>query len=402
MDWDIIVSMNTHWERNFFYEYKFERDALKKLKQRRKLICLIIGPRRVGKTVLMKQVINDLIKKGVERKKILYLLLEKEVDDIRKTILMWSKEAGVDLKKETFVFLDEIQYINEWGKQVKYLYDIFPNMRIYLSGSASALLRKGSESLAGRLVEMYVPPLSFKEYFTFSGRMKTKSWKEYKRYMLKQLPEIAMGEDQVEYIKTIVDKVIREDLRILFEAPDTDLAESLVRIVFKKPGQIIDYIDLANELGVDRNTISKYMNALTNALIFKKVYNYSTNPRKTEKRKKKFYPFYNTLVNYVWPSIPEESLQLETEAFEKLNASYYYREGNKEIDIILERCRYGVEVKTGKRITRTDLKTILSADWIKKRFLLCTPESNVLVSRIHKIYPNMLNDVQQDCQKHAE
>jgi len=409
MDWDKLVMNNSHWEGGFTYQYPIEREVVKELKQgmeRSRMIKLILGPRRVGKTVIMKQMINYLIKRGVERKKILYILLDGKDVDLWKIITSWKRELGINLNEKTYVFLDEIQYIEGWGHQVKFLYDTFPRMHIVLSGSASALIRKGSESLAGRLVERYVGPLSFEEYLKFSNRYlpssETEVWKLYWEYMFKQLPEIAMGEDRIEYVRSIVNKIVREDVRELFGTPDVELGESLIRIVFKRPGQIIDYVDLSNELGVDRNTLSKYINAFCNAFVFRKVYNYSNNPRKTEKRKKKFYPFYTTLVNYIHPFIPEEGLLLETEVFEKLNAEYYYRERDKEIDVILPRCKYGIEVKTGKRITRTQIRTLLNTPWLKKKIVVCPPTTECSIQGVIRVSPNMLNRVQQVCNKHAE
>ena len=205
-----------------------------------------------------------------------------------------------------------------------------------------------------------------------------------------------MGEDAKEYVKSIVDKVVREDLRELLNAPNTELAESLVRLVFKHPGQIMDYIDLSNELGVDRNTIAKYMKALSDAFIVRKAYSFSRNPMKVEKRKKKFYPYYATLLNYVHPFIPEEGLILETDVFEKLNGEYYYREGSKEVDLILPQCLYGIEVKVGRRITRNEVKSLLTLKWLKKRILVCPPTSDVKVKDVEVVYPMEVGRV--DCE----
>ncbi len=402
MDWELILFSNPHWEKNWHYEFEHERTMLSLLKQdKTKLMTLLIGPRRVGKTVLLKQMINHLISQNVPRTNILFITHENNIDPIE-AVIKWRKEFNISTNDQTYLFFDEIQYVEGWAEKIKFIYDNMAHAKIYLSGSASARINKGKESLAGRVKELFVGPLSFEEYLRFSGKPRPHSagslWDYYKEYLFKQLPDIALGEEPRQYIASIVDKVVGGDLIRFFGSMDEELAKSLIRIVLKRPGQMIEYRELANVLGVDRNTLSKYMNALCDSFLLRKAYSFSRNARKVEKRRKKFYPFYTSLVNYVWPLIPEDGLLLETDVFEKLDASFYFNERGKEIDVVLPEQSCGVEVKTGKRVDCADLKTLINATWLRKKVVVCPPTTEVLCDKVEVVHPF---SVQHVCNKHA-
>ncbi len=380
MDWEFIAYMNPHWEKNYFYNYQFERKALKEVLKEGRLIKLITGPRRVGKTVMLKQVIDKLIKKGVKREKILYVLLEEKSENIVEIVKEWSKRFGINLREKTYVFIDEVQYRKNWSNEVKLLYDTFENMRIYLSGSSSSLIKNKSSLLAGRMKSFFIKPFDFEEYLGFYGKEYIKHeedrWEEYKKYLFKQLPELK-NVDAVDYVKSIVEKVVGEDVRKLFSVGEEDIVYSLIRIVFKQPGQMIDYNEMAKELGVDRGTISKYFHALESSFLLRKVYSFSKSVRKSERRKKKFYPFYTTLLHYISPYYPDFSYILETDVGEKLDASFYFYEKGKEVDFVLPECRKAIEVKTSKIIDKSSLKTLISLKGFEKKYVVAPPYSKV-------------------------
>ncbi|MCD4846456.1 MAG: AAA family ATPase [Methanosarcinales archaeon] len=112
----------------------------------------IIGLRRTGKTVLLKQLIDSLIKNGQRRDRILYFSFDEEAVSIEDVIVEFQSRIGVDIYEAGMVhiFLDEIQKIDGWQNRVKYYYDTYSHMKFFVSGSSSLFLRKkAEESLAG-------------------------------------------------------------------------------------------------------------------------------------------------------------------------------------------------------------------------------------------------------------
>ena len=129
---------------------------------------VLLGPRRVGKTYLIFHLIERLISDGVNPKNIGYL-------DVEHPILHYqSLEAMVSFLEESaqpgethYIFFDEIQYLRDWELHLKSMVDIRPDLRILVSGSAAAALKRQSqESGAGRFTDFMLPPLTFPEFIT--------------------------------------------------------------------------------------------------------------------------------------------------------------------------------------------------------------------------------------------
>src|SRR5688500_13426284 len=135
---------------------------------------LLMGPRRVGKTVLVHHAIQRLLDDGVAPSRICYLSVDHPIYngcglhdllDHYREILGESIERG-----EYFVFFDEIQYLKDWETHLKTLVDELPNVRFTASGSAAAALRlKSNESGAGRFTDFLLPPVTFYEYLHLLG-----------------------------------------------------------------------------------------------------------------------------------------------------------------------------------------------------------------------------------------
>ena len=124
---------------------------------------ILSGARRVGKTTLLYQMIEELLKGGVDAKKILYLshdhpLLKFCAMDEMMSIF----ETNVSPEDEAYLFFDEIQYAKDWEMWLKVFYDTKPGWRIAATGSASpVLMQRASESGVGRWSVIPVPTLSF-------------------------------------------------------------------------------------------------------------------------------------------------------------------------------------------------------------------------------------------------
>ena len=135
-------------------------------------IILLFGIRRAGKTTLMHQLIDHLLRdQQVDPFRIVYFsfdLQELGLEGILESYELEILKQDIRDAEKIYLFLDEIQKLNDWSNKVKILYDQYPNLKIILSGSAALPLQKGTkESLAGRFFEFRVDPLSFNEFLEF-------------------------------------------------------------------------------------------------------------------------------------------------------------------------------------------------------------------------------------------
>ena len=213
-----IMRFLNHWwrERNVReslakgYKRKYFEELVDLSDKRQAVI--ICGLRRVGKSTLMYQLIQNLIKKSVSPDNILYFSFDKKVCEIKEILDTYSRLTEKDYEKEkVFIFLDEIYKLDKWHKELKLLYDALPNVKFIISGSASLKIEKEARSdLTGRAFYVEVKPLSFKEFAELKFKTKVeniKLWEDklkniFPIFLKKAFPEVIDFESDrvVEYI----------------------------------------------------------------------------------------------------------------------------------------------------------------------------------------------------------
>ena len=224
---------------------------------------ILMGPRRVGKTVMLYHTINKLIADGVNPQKIIYLSIDTPIYNNISLEELFHYACQV-LKQDGnydgfFVFYDEIQYLKHWEVHLKSLVDTFRNVKFIASGSAAAALKmKSNESGAGRFTHFMLPPLTFYEFLhlqkldTIIVEQKDTSITPYDTINMDELnrlfieyinyggyPEIVFSEkirsNPGQYIKSdIIDKVLLRDLPSLYGITDIqELNRFFVHIAFR-------------------------------------------------------------------------------------------------------------------------------------------------------------------------
>ncbi len=368
---------NPHWKENFYYQFDTARTILDKLIKNidNRQIITISGLRRTGKTVLLKQLINFLIKEKTPRENILYYSFDEEQPKIEEIIDEFEKLTNNDRSKsKMYVFFDEIQKLEDWQNQIKYYYDNF-TIKFFVSGSSSLFIRKKvKESLAGRSFDFHLATLSFKEFLVFrkkteligkARQFQAEIKREFEVYLKRQFVEtINESEEYIAaYARSILEKVVYIDIPKVFALDAHDLLLRLLRIIASNPGMIIEYEGMSKELGINRTTLSNYLFYLEEAFLIKKAYNFSRNLTTSEKKSKKYYLSCTSFFPYLCPDTHESRIVENLIAIES-NARFFWRSPFKdEIDFVLE--GYGgagicpVEVKYSNNATVKDARAIV-------------------------------------------
>ena len=155
-------------------------------------------------------------------------------------------------------------------------------------------------------------------------------------------PEIAGWENEikiVEYIRnSVVDRVVFKDVPLIFRSRDAVLLSQIVGAILSRPGSIVNVNSLSRDLGKSKITVSNYLKFLETSLLIRSLSNFRPSFAASSRKLKKFYPATPSLIF----SFSRETFErnfgavLETYVANVLDAHYYFREGKKEIDIILK------------------------------------------------------------------
>jgi predicted AAA+ superfamily ATPase len=328
----------------------FKRDVFLQLKDVTEIrqIVVLSGLRRVGKTTLFYQLIKDMIDK-IKPKHILYFSFDEKIEDPKKILDEYQKITGVEWKKEKIcVFFDEIHKLDNWGQKIKLLYDVFPNIKFFVSGSSSVELEKEAYSnLVGRHFLLKVNPLSLKEFFELKNGKKIDSfnvWREelsltFPEYLRKPFPEIVKEGDErrvMEYLKeNVIGKIIYQDLSKKFRNVNEDLLFSLIEIFYQNPGMILNLDALAKNLHIAKKTLQKHLFYLKFSYLIRNIKNFRISMLIASRKLQKIYPYHWSLIFGLYREIESGKL-LECVASSLLDAKFYWREGGKEIDFILK------------------------------------------------------------------
>jgi predicted AAA+ superfamily ATPase len=257
---------------------------------------VLLGPRRVGKTILIRHFIMSLLKDSVHAQRIAFVEMDHP--------LLHGKtlEALVQLIEKTapegnglrYLFFDEIQSHKDWEKYLKSLVDHRPDLRILVSGSAAAALkRQSTESGAGRFTDFLLPPLTFSEYLRLRSEQAAIYEKEPGLYELQDIerlneqfvdyvnfgayPELALSlvvrRDPERFVKSdIVDKVLLRDLPQLYGIQDIQELNSLFTLLAFNTAEEVSFEQLSQRSGVGKTTIQRYIEYLEAAFLIKRVF----------------------------------------------------------------------------------------------------------------------------------
>lgn len=273
-------------------------EALKILKHNSiRRFAVLSGVRRVGKTTIMYQIIDQLIEEGICPKNILYATFDNPVlklVDVEKVLSIY--ELLFPIEGTRYLFLDEIQYTRDWELWIKVIYDSRKDIRLIATGSASPVLEKGStDSGTGRWSVLKIPTMSFYEYcrllaleepalpddLKLSELVKLDTAEagdlishfaplqnHFNRYLtIGGFPELVLSDDDIYAQRMlredVVDKVIKRDVLTLFNIRNPLLMEKLFLYLCMNATEIFNAATASKELeNVSVATIAGYIEAL--------------------------------------------------------------------------------------------------------------------------------------------
>lgn len=256
---------------------------------------LIFGARRVGKTVMMRQIVNSypgrtLMLNG-EDYDTLALLENRSIANYRHLL------GGIDL-----LAIDEAQNIPQIGSVLKLMVDEVPGIRILASGSSSFdLLNMAGEPLVGRSTQFLLTPFSQREIAQQETVIETRQNLEA-RLIYGSYPEVVMMEDyerKTDYLRDIVGAYLLKDILTMDGLKNSRKMRDLLRLIAFQMGSEVSFDELGKQLGMSRATIERYLDLLEKVFVIYRLGAYSRNLRKEVTKAGKWYFYDNGIRNAI-------------------------------------------------------------------------------------------------------
>ncbi|HEU5350348.1 MAG TPA: ATP-binding protein [Terracidiphilus sp.] len=358
---------------------------------------VLMGPRRVGKTVMIHHAIQRLLNEGVPPRAICYFSVDNPIYNmlrLEQFVSFYATAADFDLKSEvSYIFFDEIQYLKNWETDLKSFVDTFSNVKVVVSGSAAAALRlRSQESGAGRFTDFLLPPLTFYEYLDLLGQsdlvtappeigpqnrshfFSTDDISLLNQQFLNYLnyggyPEVIFSKDiqsdPARFIKSdIIDKVLLRDLPSLYGINDIQELNYLFTTLAFNTADEISLEGLSKHSGVAKNTIKRYIEYLEAAFLIRTVHRIDRSAKRfTRATHFKVYLTNPSMRAAVFSPITENDPALPLLAETAIYSQWFHAEGTPlyyarwkggEVDIVCldktnQTAAWAVEVKWSDR-----------------------------------------------------
>lgn len=312
-------------------------------------VLLLIGPRQVGKTTLLKNILTSIS----SEKKVQFWNCDES--DVRQFL---SEANSAKLKSfvgnSDFIVIDEAQRVKDVGLTIKLLHDSFPNVQLAVTGSSSLDLSNSiNEPLTGRKFEYNLFPFSTNELVNHTSML------EEMRLLKNRLvygfyPDVVNnpGEEK-EILTNIANSYLYKDLFEFQDIRKSSVIEKLVQALALQVGSEVSFNELGNLLGIDTVTVQRYVDLLEKAYVIFHIRSFSRNVRNELKKSIKIYFYDNGVRNSVISNFSPVELRSDTgalwenfliseriknNAYHNKHAKYYFwrTTQKQEIDFIEE------------------------------------------------------------------
>ena len=273
-------------------------ERLRNLKHK-KLIKILTGIRRCGKSTVLEMFKNELLKNGVDENQIIFINFEDyENKSLRNPDVLYNHIKKLLTPKMNYIFLDEIQRVENFPEVVDSLY-IKDNVDLYLTGSNSSLLSsKIATLISGRYVEIKMQPFSFAEFVMATGQSENLS-KAYRQYIetssFPYVLELLQTPQEINsYLEGIYNTILVKDIIDRKKIADTNVLKSVTQFIFDNIGLELSSKRIADTLTSngrksDPKTIEKYVSSLEESFIINKASRYNIKGKEYLKSLEKYY-----------------------------------------------------------------------------------------------------------------
>lgn len=372
------ITQNGHWENGIVTIARIDGQLIQREiftafenAVKSKYIVILRGLRRVGKSVLAKQLLQKLLQNGAKPTELAWFEFDRAmgttVEDLHNLIRFFQSRGA-----KTIVF-DELAFVKGWQDIVKRHYDRSELKFIITGSSALELDKRSAESLAGRFKLIVVKPFSLGEFLLLNDSYFPKTEGEFVKYSengiircdeyirIGGLPETLKMEknEAEEYVKnSLITPLFFKDIPVVFPSANPDLLLKTLELLTATVGSRYQLQTIAQVLGCSHPTISSQIEILDRSLIVRTLYNYTGSLIKQKRTAKKIAIADNAIITMLNKDINVGSLA-ENLVAESMQAKYFWRDNEgKEIDLIFPKEKIAIEVKYQNIITGADEKNL--------------------------------------------
>ena len=260
------------------------RDRLNKGKA-----IVLVGPRQVGKTTLIKTLLKD----------ISYLFLDGDDSVVMDALANANTETLKSIiGNYKYVFIDEVQRIPNIGLKLKIIVDQIKDVQVIVSGSSVLDIHDlTQEPLTGRKFEFQMFPVSWTEFENNVGYIKAQQQLEL-RLLYGMYPDVINNfGNEYEILKNLVSSYLYKDILALTGIRKSEVLEKILQALALQIGSEVSYNEIAQLVGVDKNTVSNYIDLLEKSFVIFKLNSFSRNVRNEIKANRKIYFYDNGVRN---------------------------------------------------------------------------------------------------------
>ena len=361
-------------------------------------VLLLIGPRQVGKTTLLKNILTSIS----SEKKVQFWNCDES--DVRQFL---SEANSAKLKSfvgnSDFIVIDEAQRVKDIGLTIKLLHDSFPNVQLAVTGSSSLDLSNSiNEPLTGRKFEYNLFPFSTNELVNHTSML------EEMRLLKNRLvygfyPDVVNnpGEEK-EILTNIVNSYLYKDVFEFQDIRKSSVIEKLVQALALQVGSEVSFNELGNLLGIDTVTVQRYVDLLEKSYVIFHIRSFSRNVRNELKKSIKIYFYDNGVRNSVISNFSPVELRsdigalwenfliserIKNNAYHNKHAKYYFwrTTQKQEIDFIeeVDQNLFAYEIKYNPKKVNSKCPVTFSNNYPNVPFDVITSE-NYMDFVVHK------------------
>lgn len=264
------------------------------------LIKVITGIRRSGKSILLKQIIDELKERGISENRIIYINFE----DIEMSFIKNEMDLNeyvknlIKTEEKYYLFFDEIQNVENWEKAIN-SFKATKNVSIFITGSNSNLLSgELATLLSGRYVSFKIQPFTFKEVCKLKNINENERDKAFEDYIkwggMPQRFSFQNEQETSNYLMDLYDSIVVKDIVSRYKVKDIELLNKILEYLMSTPGQQFSITNIVNFLkNENRNcsneTLYNYLSYISNSFIVNKAKRYDVKGKKILSTNDKYY-----------------------------------------------------------------------------------------------------------------